>query len=102
MQSYTARTVRFPIHAGKKAEFTKLFNSELLPLLKSQDGFKDEIMLVNDDHVLGISVWSGPDKLTKYVTSTYPKIEQKLSSLLNGKVEVSTWEMTTPLNAVPA
>lgn len=102
MQTHIARSVRFPIVAGKKTEFTKLFNSEVLPLLKAQDGFKNEIMLVNDDHILGISVWSGPDKLTNYVTSTYPKIEQKLSSLLSGKAEVTTWEMATPLNVVPA
>jgi len=102
MQTHTARSVRFPIHAGKKAEFTKLFNSDVLPVLKSQNGFKNEIMLVNDDHVLGISVWTGPDALKQYVTSTYPKIEQKLASLMNGKAEIETFELSMPLNLVPA
>ncbi|MDA1082397.1 MAG: hypothetical protein O2973_12120 [Gemmatimonadetes bacterium] len=102
MQNHIARSVRFPIIAGKKAEFTKVFNSEVLPMLKAQDGFRNEIMLVNDDHVLGISVWSGPDKLDRYATTLYPKIEQKLSSLVNGKVEVETFEMGLPLNVVPA
>lgn len=96
-----ARSVRFPIVPGKKAEFTKLFNSDVLPVLKQQEGFKDEIMLVNDDHVLAISVWNGQDSLKNYVTTTYPKIEAKLSGLMKEKAVTETFEWT-PLNLVHA
>ncbi len=99
--THIARSVRFPIVAGKKEEFTKLFNSEVLPVLKTQDGFKNEIMLVNDDHVLGISVWNGSDAMKKYVSTTYPTIESKLSSLMSGKVQIETFELAA-LNVLPA
>lgn len=96
-----ARSVRFPIVSGKKTEFSQLFNTDVLPVLKQQEGFKDEILLVNDDHVVGISVWSGKDALQKYVTATYPKIEAKLASLMSGKAQVETFEITS-LNALLA
>lgn len=96
-----ARSVRFPILAGKKDEFTKLFNAEVLPLLKKQDGFKNEIVMVNNDHVVGVSVWSGLDKMKAYESSTYPTVVEKLRSLINGKAEVETFELTT-INPLPA
>ncbi len=98
---HIARSVRFPIHAGKKAEFTKVFNADVLPVLKAQEGFKDEIMLVNDNQVVGISVWNGPDAMKKYVASTYPMIEAKLNGLMSGKPQVETFELAS-LNVLPA
>jgi len=47
-----ARSVRFDIATNKNDEFQKLFRNEILPTLKKQDGFKDELLLVKDQHVL--------------------------------------------------
>lgn len=96
-----ARSVRFPIQKGTKAEFTNLFNDELLPILKKQDGFKNEIMLVNDDHVVGVSVWNHVDALNKYASTTYPKLEAKLVTLMTGKPQIENFELTA-VNALPA
>lgn len=101
MQTQTARSVRFSILAGKKEEFNKLFSEKVLPLLKSQEGFQNEIMLVNDDHALGVSVWKSPDALKKYATVTYPKVELILSHIMNGKAQIENFEMTA-VNSIPA
>lgn len=93
MTKHIARSVRIPLHNGKKDEFTKLFNSDVLPMLKAQDGFSNEIMMVNDDYAVGVSVWKGADSLNKYVSSTYPKIEEKLRGLTNGKAQVETFDL---------
>ena len=45
-----ARSVRFDIAKDRNEEFHKLFKSEVLPVLKKQDGFKDELLLVHDQH----------------------------------------------------
>ena len=68
-----ARSVRFPIQKGKKAEFTKLFN---------------------DDHVVGVSVWKRSDELNKYASTVYPKLEAKLLTLMTGKPQIETFELT--------
>jgi hypothetical protein len=49
-----ARSVRFDIATNKNDEFHTLFKNEILPILKKQDGFKDELLLVKDQHVLAI------------------------------------------------
>ncbi|MEP6591834.1 MAG: hypothetical protein ABJC19_11680 [Gemmatimonadota bacterium] len=89
----TARTVRFDLVKGKRADFTKLFNSEVLPTLKKQDGFKNEVLLVQEDHVLGISMWNSPEALKSYETSTYPAIERMLSPVLHGKPTIETYAL---------
>ena len=89
-----ARSVRFPIQKRKKAEFTKLFNDELIPILKAHDGFKNEIMMVNDDHVVGVSVWKSSDELNRYASTVYPKLEAKLLTLMTGKPQIETFELT--------
>jgi hypothetical protein len=41
-----ARTVSFRLKPGRSAEFTQVFDKEVLPVLRKQDGFQDEITLV--------------------------------------------------------
>ena len=80
-----ARSVRFPIQKGKKTEFTKMFNDELVPVLEAQPRFKNEIGMVNDDHVVGVSLWDRKDELNRYTSTVYPKLEATLLSLKTGK-----------------
>ena len=101
MTTHIARCVRYSLQSGKKAEFTELFNSEVLPMLKAQPGFTNEMMMINDDNVVGISVWNGKDSLIKYTTTTYPKIEEKLRGFMSGKAQVETFELTSA-NALTA
>lgn len=89
----TARSVRFNLVKGKRADFTKLFNSEVLPTLKKQDGFKNEVLLVQEDHVVGISMWNSPEALKKYETTTFPAIERMLSSVVQGKPSIENYAL---------
>ncbi len=91
----TARSVRFDLVKGKKADFTKLFNTEVLPTLRKQDGFSDELLMVQDDHVVGVSLWNNAESLKKYEASVYPKIEQLLSPMFSGKAIIETYELAT-------
>ena len=86
-----ARSVRFDIAKDKNEEFHKLFKSEVLPVLKKQDGFKDELLLVHDQQVLAISVWNNADSARKYETATYPQIDKVLRSVMTGKPTIETF-----------
>jgi len=90
-----ARSVRFALVKGKKADCTKLFNAEVLPTLCKQDGFSDELLMVQDDHVVGVSLWYNPESLKKYAASVYPRIAQLLSPMLSGKAIIETYELPT-------
>jgi hypothetical protein len=86
-----ARSVRFDIATDKNEEFHKLFKNEVLPLLKKQDGFKDELLLVQDQHVLAISVWNNVDSAHKYESGTYPQVDKTLRPVMSGKPTVETY-----------
>ena len=87
-----ARSVRFDIAADKNEEFHTLFRNEILPTLKKQDGFKDEMLLVKDQHVLAISVWNDVDSARKYETATYPQLDKALRPVMSGKATVETFK----------
>jgi heme-degrading monooxygenase HmoA len=87
-----ARSVRFDIAADKNEEFKTLFRNEILPTLKKQEGFKDEMLLVKDQHVLAISVWNDVDSARKYETATYPQLDKKLRPVMAGNATVETFK----------
>ena len=49
-----ARSVRFDIATDKNEEFHRIFRNDVLPMMKKQDGFRDELLLV-DDQPLNLS-----------------------------------------------
>ena len=87
-----ARSVRFDIATNKNEEFQTLFRNEILPTLKKQEGFKDELLLVKDQHVLAISVWNDMDSARKYETATYPQLDKALRPVMSGKPTVETFK----------
>lgn len=87
-----ARSVRFDIAADKNDEFHTLFRNEVLPTLKKQAGFKDELLLVKDQHVLAISVWNDMDSARNYESNAYPQLDKALRPLMSGKPTVETFK----------
>lgn len=87
-----ARSVRFDIATNKNEEFQTLFKNEILPILKKQEGFKDELLLVKDQHVLAISVWNDLASASKYESGTYPQLDKKLRPVMAGNATVETFK----------
>jgi heme-degrading monooxygenase HmoA len=90
-----ARSVRFDIATDKNEEFHTIFRNDVLPILKKQDGFKDELLLVQDQHVLAISIWNSMDSARKYESSTYPQLDKTLRPVMFGKPTVDTYQYDT-------
>jgi hypothetical protein len=87
-----ARSVRFDIATDKNEEFHTLFRNEVLPILKKQDGFRNELLLVQDQHVQAISVWNNVDSARKYESTTYPQLDKTLRPVMTGKPTVETFQ----------
>jgi hypothetical protein len=87
-----ARSVRFDIATDKNEEFHALFKNQVLPVLKKQDGFKNELLLVQDQHVLAISVWNNIDSARKYESATYPQLDRALRPVMSGSPTVETFD----------
>lgn len=90
-KSQIARSVRFDIATDKNDQFHTLFRNEVLPILKKQDGFRDELLLVKDQHVLAISVWDDMDSARKYESTIYPQLDKALRPVMSGRPTVETF-----------
>ncbi len=88
-----ARNVHFQIKTGREKEFNTLFTNEVLPMLKKQEGFKQELMLVNHNVGLGISLWDDRKHADTYQTVTFPKVVEKLNPVLEGIPRVETYDI---------
>jgi quinol monooxygenase YgiN len=94
-----ARNVHYQVKSGKTDEFQRLLTSDVLPLLKQQKGFKEEMTLVSGQHTIGISVWEDKPSAEHYNTSTFPAILAKLTPMLDGTPRVETFDVSTPVQA---
>jgi quinol monooxygenase YgiN len=90
-----ARNVHYQVKQGKTDEFNRLLSTDVLPILKQQKGFKEELTLVNGQHTIGISVWEDKPSAETYNTSAYPGILAKLTPMLDGTPRVETFDVTT-------
>jgi hypothetical protein len=87
-----AREVHFQIKSGKEKEFNNLFEKEVLPILRKQNGFQEEVTLVNPKGAVGISLWDNRQHAETYGTATYPQVLAKLTPVIAGTPTVETYE----------
>ena len=90
-----ARNVTLHLKADKASEFTRTLESDVLPMLRKQPGFKDEITFVasDRDEAVAISLWDRRESAEAYSRETYPAVLQKLSRLVEGTPEVQSYEV---------
>src|ERR1700686_2058499 len=87
------------------AEFTKTLQNEVLPLLRKQNGFQDELVLVssNGTEAVGISLWDQKDSAEGYHRTAFPEVQKLLSKVIEGTPQVQTYEVTSsPLHKTTA
>src|SRR5437016_7160951 len=90
------RVVELKSKSGKSKELSNTVNEKVLPILKKQRGFVDEIVLVSDaesDRVLGISFWDTKEDAELYHREQFPKIQDSVRHLLEGEPVVRTFNV---------
>jgi heme-degrading monooxygenase HmoA len=90
-----ARKVSIQLQPNKFAEFTKTLEGDVIPLLRKQPGFKDEITLgaPDDVQVLAISLWDTEKNAASYSGGAYKDVLKTLESLTVGTPKVETSEV---------
>ena len=91
-----ARTVRVELKPNSVAEFTQLLEKDVIPTLRKQHGFKDEIAFVPADgkEAISISLWEEKESAETYSRATYPEVLKTLSKVIVGTPQVHTLEVT--------
>ena len=99
-----ARNVCFTVRNGKVDEFNRLMHSDILPLVKKEKGFCQDLTLLNGNIGMSTSVWDDRTCAETYNTKTYPEVLQKLNPVLEGTPRVDTYDtiITTTPNVVHA
>jgi len=91
-----ARTVSMQLKANSAAEFTKTLENQVIPLLRKQKGFQDEITLLAPDgkQAVAISFWDQKDSADAYERGTYPQVLNALAKVAEGTPKVETYEVS--------
>jgi hypothetical protein len=90
-----ARSVSFHLKPGRATDFTKLLDKDIIPMLRRQKGFQDEIALVTPGgaDAVAISVWDLKDNAETYARNGYPDVLKALRDVVEGTPQVQTYEV---------
>jgi hypothetical protein len=100
-----ARRVSMYLKPNSIADFTKTLDKEILPLLRRQNGFHDEITFVvpGKTEAFGISLWDKAENAEAYNRASYPEVLKMLAKVIEGTPKVETYEVTySTFHNVPA
>jgi hypothetical protein len=91
------RNVSFHLKSNALSDYNRTFESEILPLLRKQKGFKEEITLSNPGSLdaVTISLWENKATAEAYNTNTYPEVLRTLAKMIDGTPRVQTFEAVT-------
>ncbi len=91
-----ARNVSMHLKANTAGEFTQTLEKDVLPLLRKQNGFKDEISFVSPDRseAVAISLWDNKENADTYSRDIYPQVLKSLTKVVEGTPKVAAFEVS--------
>ena len=92
------RLVEVRCKAGKQKDLIKTINEKALPILRRQQGFRDEIVLVSHDNpnrVLGLSFWDSRQDAERYHREGFSQVAEVLRPQCEGEPTISTFDVST-------
>jgi len=92
-----ARNVSFRLKSNMLTDYNRTLENEILPLLRKQKGFKEEITLSNpgSQDAIAISLWESKANAEAYNTDTYPEVLKTFARMIEGTPKVQTFEAVT-------
>ena len=91
-----ARHVSVVLKPNSVEEFTRTIKDQVIPLLRKQKGFRDEITFVSSDgtEAVGISLWDQKENAAACYRTLYPQVLGFLANVVEGTPEVKAYEVT--------
>src|SRR5258708_4378065 len=89
------RRISLQLKPDTLAEFTSVVEKEIVPLLRKQQGFKDEITFAvpGSTDVLAISLWDTQKNAETYNGNTYKDVLKILANVIVGTPKLVTAEV---------
>ncbi|HKS80848.1 MAG TPA: hypothetical protein VJR23_05035 [Candidatus Acidoferrales bacterium] len=91
-----ARKVSMQLKPNSVKEFTQKIEKDVLPLLRRQKGFQDEITCVTagQKEAFGISLWENKESAETYNRGPYAEVTKLLAGVVDGAPQVETYEVS--------
>ena len=91
-----ARRVSLHLKPDSRAEFAQKLEVDIIPMLRKQTGFLDEITFVDatGKQAFGVSLWDNKEHADAYNRGAYVDVTKMLSKLLDGTAQVDTYEVS--------
>jgi heme-degrading monooxygenase HmoA len=91
-----ARRVYLHLKPNSAAELTQRLEKQIIPLLRKQKGFQDEISFVGQGgtEAFGISLWDKAEDAEAYNRGAYPEVTKILATVVEGPAQVETFEVS--------
>jgi hypothetical protein len=88
-----ARSVSFHLKPNSVGQLTQIIEQDVLPVLRKQKGFQDEITLVapGGANVLAISLWDKKENADAYGRDAYPALLKTIDKVVEGRPQVETY-----------
>ena len=91
-----ARRVSMELKPNSSLELTQKLEKEVIPMLRKQKGFQDEITFVatGGAKAFGISLWDKSENADTYNRETYPEVVKLLAKFVEGTPRIDTYEVS--------
>jgi quinol monooxygenase YgiN len=92
------RVVEIRTKPGKTRDFSATLNEKVMPILRKQPGFVDEITLISNtepDRVLALSFWQSQADAERYNSEQYSNVTEILKPVLDNTPRIQTYEVDT-------
>jgi hypothetical protein len=90
-----ARRVYMHLKPNSVAELTQKLEKEIIPALRKQKGFQDEITFVapSGTEAFGISLWDNAENAEAYNRGRYSEMVKILTTVIDGPPQVETFNV---------
>ena len=90
------RNVTLKLKKDAVKDFKRIAETEILPMLRRQNGFRDEVLCIAPERLeaLAISFWDTKEVALAYEKTTYPNVVKSLANLVEGTPKVDTFELS--------
>jgi hypothetical protein len=77
------------------SKFSLMMEQEVIPMLRKQDGFQDELTFFapSEDAVTSISLWDKASNAESYNRRSFPAVLKMLEAITEGIPKVDTYEV---------
>jgi heme-degrading monooxygenase HmoA len=92
------RLVELTSKSGKSRDLSNTINEKVVPILKKQRGFVDEIVLVSavePNRVSALSFWLTKEDAEQYQRDVYPQVHETLRHLLETEPVIRIFDVHT-------